>query len=261
MHWDPDLYQQFAVERGRPYADLLNRVRAQQPRQVVDLGCGDGALTVTLAERWPEVNIHGLDSSPDMITAARQHTAPVGSAASLTFAVGDLADFYPGPDTDVVLSNAALQWVPDHLALLSAWASSLSPGAWLAWQVPGNFDAPAHVLLREVAARPRWRDALQGVLRHRGAVAEPVDYAELLLDAGLVADVWESTYLHVLPGPDPVLQWMRGTGLRPVRAALAPAEVTGFEAEYGAALREAYPAGAHGTCLPFRRILSVGHVP
>lgn len=261
MQWNPELYQQFAAERGRPYADLLSRVQAQQPRQVVDLGCGDGALTATLAERWPEANIHGLDSSADMITAARQHAAPADSAACLTFAVGDLADFSPGPDTDVILSNAALQWVPDHVALLSAWASSLSSGACLAWQVPGNFDAPAHVLLREVAERPRWRDVLEGVLRHRGAVAEPVDYAELLLDAGLDAEVWETTYLHLLTGPDPVLQWMRGTGLRPVRAALAPDEIADFEAEYGTALRDAYPAGPHGTHLPFRRILSVGHVP
>lgn len=258
MHWDPQTYDAFATERGRPFVDLLARVGATSPRRVVDLGCGDGALTATLRDRWPRAAVHGLDSSPDMISSAREQRP---SDTGLTFDIANLAAWAPDARTDVVVSNAALQWVPGHNQLLTTWARSLPPGAWLAWQVPGNFDAPVHSLLREVVDRPRWRASLSGVLRHAGAVAEPVDYAELLLDAGLAADVWETTYLHLLHGPDPVLHWMRGTGLRPVLGALAPAEVSEFEADYGAALRAAYPPGRHGTYLPFRRILCVGRVP
>ncbi|MBE7190602.1 MAG: trans-aconitate 2-methyltransferase, partial [Jatrophihabitans endophyticus] len=131
----------------------------------------------------------------------------------------------------------------------------------LAFQVPGNFGSPSHVLMRELAESPRWSAQLGGVLRHSDAVATPEVYASVLADAGLDIDVWETTYLHVLPGPDPVLEWVRGTGLRPVLALLGDTERAEFEASYAAALREAYPAGPHGTVFPFRRLFAVGHKP
>jgi trans-aconitate 2-methyltransferase len=188
-----------------------------------------------------------------MITAASAAAQP----QNLDFEVGDISEWAPPEDLDVLVSNAALQWIPGHQDLLRAWAAALGSGAWLAFQVPGNFSAPSHVLMRHQSASSKWRPRLDGVLRHEDAVSEPADYLALLLEAGFDADAWETTYLHVLQGPDPVLEWVRGTGLRPVLAALEPQEASEFETEYAAALRQAYRAGPHGTVFPFRRIFCV----
>ncbi|THJ67394.1 trans-aconitate 2-methyltransferase [Arthrobacter echini] len=254
MRWDPDLYARHAGHRGRPFVDLLARVAHPGPRRVVDLGCGPGQLTEALALRWPHAQVTGIDASPDMIAAAGQREVP----ANLSFDVGDLRDYTPGSD-DVVVTNAALQWVPGHQELLAAWSAGLPPGGWIAVQVPGNFSAPSHVLMREHAASERWSARLGGVLRHEDAVGEPVDYLQLLLGAGLEADVWETTYQQVLAGEDAVLDWVRGTGLRPVLDVLSPQEGEEFEAGYGRRLREAYPRGPYGTVFGFRRIFAVGH--
>lgn len=254
MRWDPSQYARYADERGRPFADLLGRIDAPAPRRVIDLGCGPGTLTAGLAERWPDAVIEGVDSSAEMIASA----APL-TTGRLSFRLGDVADFAVPRDADVVLSNATLQWVPGHRELLTRWAAELPAGGWLAFQVPGNFDSPSHVLMRTLADSPRWAGRLGGVLRHDDAVAEPGEYADLLLAAGLQVDVWETTYVHVLNGEDPVLEWVRGTGLRPVLAALPDADAAEFSAEYGAELRAAYPAGPSGTLFPFRRIFAVAH--
>jgi trans-aconitate 2-methyltransferase len=179
----------------------------------------------------------------------------------LSFRVGDVTSWEPDSDVDVVVSNATLQWVPGHPALVTQWAAALPSGGWLAFQVPGNFDSPSHALMRSLAAAPRWSSSLAGVLRHHDAVGSPASYASLLMSAGLVADVWETTYLHVLPGPDPVLEWLRGTGLRPVLAALSAEDGAAFSAALAEALRDAYPATEHGTLFPFRRVFAVGHRP
>lgn len=248
MNWDPTQYARYADERGRPFLDLLARVGATAPNCVVDLGCGPGTLTALLAHRWPDATVVGIDSSPEMITAA-------ASVPGVSFELGSVETWTP--DADVIISNATLQWVPAHRDLLTQWAASLPAGGWLAFQVPGNFGSPSHRIMREVAER----FGVAGALRHEDAVAEPVEYASVLLDAGLVADVWETTYVHVLQGPDPVLEWVRGTGLRPVLAALPEAELDAFTAEYAARLREAYPPTPHGTLFPFRRIFAVGRRP
>lgn len=253
--WDPTRYGRYADERSRPFFDLVSRIDMDAPHGVVDLGCGDGGLTTSLADRWPTARVTGIDSSPQMIGRAR------GAAAdrpALSFALADLADWDPEGDTDVVVSNAALQWVPEHRTLLTRWARALAPGAWLAWQVPGNFDAPSHALMRELASSERWAEKLSGVLRHTDVVDEPGAYLRLLQDAGFEAQAWETTYLHALPGPDPVLDWVRGTGLRPVLQALSPVDAESFETEYAFLLRDAYPPGANGTIFPFRRIFTVG---
>ena len=254
MRWDPTQYARYADERGRPFVDLVSRIGADAPRRVVDLGCGPGTLTALLTSRWPSAAVEGLDSSAEMIAAA-------GAVDGVDFRVGDVQSWTPPADVDVIVSNATLQWVPDHLPLISSWAGALPRGGWLAFQVPGNFDSPSHVLMRELAESSRWAPSLAGVLRHSDAVAAPAVYADVLLDAGLAVDVWETTYLHVLPDPDPVLEWVRGTGLRPVLAALSGAEREEFVESYAAALRDAYPAGAHGTTFAFRRIFAVAHKP
>ena len=256
MKWDPIQYGRYAEERARPFLDLVARVAAAAPRRVIDLGCGPGTLTALLGERWPGARVEGIDASPEMIAEA----LPLANPA-LTFRVGDIADWAMPADADVIVSNAALQWVPGHREVLRRCARQLPAGGWLAFQLPGNFGSPSHQLMRELAASPRWARHLDGVLRHHDSVGEPAEYAALLLEAGLRADVWESTYLHVLGGTDPVLEWVRGTGLRPVLAALdsSSQDPADFEAEYAAALRAAYPATARGTLFGFRRVFAVGH--
>ena len=250
--WDPSQYLRFGDERSRPFFDLTERIGATDPALVTDQGCGPGQLTAALAERWPRAQVHGLDADPEMIAAARARAVP----GRLSFALGDLREWQPPGPVDVIVSNAVLQWVPGHAELLPRWAAALAPGGWLAFQVPGNFDQPVHVLLGELAASSRWRSALAGVALNRQG-ADLGRYADLLLRAGCQVDAWETIYLHVLPGRDPVLEWARGSALRPVLAALDPAGAATFCQEYGALLAEAYPAAAYGTILPFRRLFVV----
>ena len=154
--------------------------------------------------------------------------------------------------------NAVLQWVPGHLNLLTSWARGLAPGGWLAFQLPGNFDQPSHTILRDLAGSARWRDLLAGVQLNRQAM-DPGAYLDVLAAAECEVDAWETTYLHVLHGENAVLDWYRGSGLRPVLAALTPQDGADFAAEYGAQLRAAYPPAPYGTVLPFRRIFVVAH--
>jgi trans-aconitate 2-methyltransferase len=254
--WDSGVYRRFGAERARPFEDLLARVGAVEPRFVVDLGCGPGELTATLADRWPTARVTGIDSSPEMIERARGLGSPVG------FAVGDVRQFSPGPDVDVLISNAVLQWVPGHARLLTGWARALPAGAWLAVQVPGNFGAPSHRELRAVAAEPSFAGAV-GHLMRDAPVDEPTGYAALLTAAGCEVDAWETTYVHQLPeDPDhpadhPVLRWMEGTALRPVRAALDDDRWQMFRVHLQDRLARAYPVRDGLVFFPFRRIFVV----
>lgn len=251
--WDPAAYQRFQAERARPFSDLLARVHATSPGTVVDLGCGPGDATATLLERWPGAAVTGIDSSPEMIGAAAALAVP----GRLSFRLGDLRDWAPEQPVDVVVSNATLQWLPDHLDLLPRLTGALSDRGWLAFQVPANSREPSHVLLAELRESPRWRGRV-GSGADRALTAHPPEvYLAALAGAGLLVDAWETTYLHVLPGDDAVLEWTRGTALRPVLAALDEAEQAEFLAAYAARLRQAYPRRGHGTVLPFRRVFVV----
>jgi trans-aconitate 2-methyltransferase len=251
--WDPGQYQRFADERGRAFFDLLARVGASDPGYVADLGCGPGNLTAALAERWPGADVVGVDSSPEMIGAAM---AEAGRRPRLSFELGDLREWRPPRSVDVLVCTAVLQWVPGHLDLVREWPSLLSPGGWLAIQLPGNFNQPSHEILLDLVQSPRWRPLLDGVALNRQA-PDPAEYLDLLAPAGCEVDAWETTYLHVLPGDDPVTEWYRGTGLRPVLAALDPGQAGQFVAEYGERARAAYPRRPYGTVLPFRRVFAV----
>jgi trans-aconitate 2-methyltransferase len=259
--WDPGQYRRFADERARPFYDLMARVGADQPRFVVDLGCGPGNLTAELAQRWPGAMVHGLDSSPEMIEAAQKwvpadHGEPAGSPApGLSFERQDLRDWRPAAPVDVLVSNAVLQWVPGHLDLLPRWAGWLSPGGWLAIQMPGNFDQPPHAAIREMAASPRWKPLIGAVEGNRQAGDLGI-YLDVLA-AGCDVDAWETTYLHVLRGEDPVVEWAKGTALRPVLAALDEGQQEAFLGEYRERMRRAYPSRSFGTVLPFRRVFVV----
>jgi trans-aconitate 2-methyltransferase len=264
VSWDPSLYARFATERARPFTDLLSRVGADEPRRVVDLGCGPGDLTASLARRWPSSQVLGIDSSPDMLARAQDQTARADVVGRLAFELADVAGWAPAEPVDVIVTNATLQWVPGHLELLRRWVDHLVPGGWIALQVPGNFDSPSHSQMRDVAALPQFAARLEGALRHGEAVGQPTTYAALLADAGCTVDAWETTYVHVLDpagelGDDAVLAWVGGTGLRPVMDALEPEPELrqAFLDEYGARLRAAYPRRPWGTLLAFRRVFCV----
>lgn len=255
--WDPKQYARFGDERSRPFHELLSRLDVAGARRVTDLGCGDGALTGTLRERWPAARVQGIDSSSEMIAAARRHEVP----GELEFSVGTIEEWEPAEPVDVLVSNAALQWVPGHRSLLPRLAGALAPGGHFAFQVPGNFRSPTHLIVDELCAQPRWSGPLGDRGEERPASNEPHEYLETLLGLGLEADVWETTYCHVLRGDGAVVEWLKGTRLRPVLAALDPTERDEFLRELGARLDRAYPPGPHGTVLPFRRIFATARRP
>ncbi len=250
--WNATQYLRYGDERGRPFLDLIARIAADAPSNVVDLGCGPGNLTALLARRWPQATVVGVDSSQEMIAAAS--ALPEGSLVS--FRLGDVRDWQPDTQPDVITCNAVLQWVPDHHDLVVSWADMLAPGGWLAFQLPGNFSSPSHVIVRELAASPRWRTLLADAELNRQA-GDPRDYVDLLARAGCTIDAWETTYYHILPGEDAVLEWMKGTTLRPVLALLDSEQASSFVADYAERLRRAYAAGPFGTIFPFRRVFTV----
>ena len=255
MRWDPEQYGRYDNERNRPFFDLLSQVAADSPISVVDLGCGPGELTAALAERWPSAVVRGLDSSPEMIERSAAYTSD-----RVSFGIARAEDF-DATGVDVLISNALLQWVPAHTSLLTRWATELNPGGWLAFAVPDNFSAPSHALMRQLAESPRWSASLAGVLRNPLSVEPAEEYLSLLLDCGLTVTAWQTRYLHVLAGEDPVLEWVRGTGLRPILAALSPEDAAEYEASYRLLLREAYPRQSLGTVFPFLRTFVVAHKP
>jgi trans-aconitate 2-methyltransferase len=253
MRWDPAEYLRFGEERGRAFRDLLARVPAGTPQAVVDLGCGPGNLTRELSERWPDADVEGVDSSAEMIERARAD----GQTDRLRFSRADLRGWEPSRPVDVVTCNATLQWVPDHLGLLPRLLSAVRPGGFLAFQVPGNFAEPTHTSIAELCASPKWRADLAGTQLATPRSEEPGTYLEALLGLGCAADVWETTYLQVLPGEDAVVRWMTGTGLRPVLGALDPGAHEEFLHDYRSLVAAHYPRRDAGTVLPYRRIFAV----
>ncbi|MDC0744634.1 methyltransferase domain-containing protein [Polyangium mundeleinium] len=254
--WDPKQYNLFREARRRPFFDLLAQVKTAAPARVVDLGCGTGDLTLALGERWPAAEILGVDSSAAMLAEARANHA----SARVGFLQADLARVeLPGP-ADVLFSNAALHWLDDHAGLLTHLAGLVASGGTLAFQIPANFDAPSHRRVEEVRALPRFAAALRDVRRGH---AEPLAfYLDHLVGLGFVVEAWETTYLHVLPGDDAVLQWLLGTTLRPLVTTLGPEEATAFLDTLRPLLQSDYPARPYGTPFPFtRRFVVATRVP
>jgi trans-aconitate 2-methyltransferase len=242
--WNPSQYERFRDERKRPFFELLARVDAAAPAQVVDLGCGTGDLTLVLAERWPSAQVTGVDSSEEMIAEARRRPA----ADRVRFELADLAEWTPPAPVDVIISNAALHWLPDHATLLRRLVTLAAPGGVIAFQIPANFEAPSHRRIDQLRAHPRFATALTNV--KRGQAGRLDFYEAHLAGLGFTVDAWETTYLHVLQGEDPVLQWLLGTTLRPALAALSAEEGKAFLDMLRPMLRADYPAGVRGT--PFR---------
>jgi trans-aconitate 2-methyltransferase len=259
MTWDAEQYNKFSAERERPFADLVAQVPRgpDEPRQIVDLGCGPGRLTRQLAERWPTARLVGVDNSPEMLAKAQ----PLAISGRLEFVQADLAVWSPARAADLILSNAALHWIADHERLLKRLAGWLAPGGALAVQMPNRFDGPVQAAIDETAADPRWAAQLRGVGLHRGSV-QPVEwYVRLLQGLGFAVNAWETTYLHVLSGENPVLEWFRGTGLRPLLAQLDAAAADQFSAELAAKLRALYPPRYGTTLFPMPRLFFVATLP
>ncbi len=257
MGWDPRQYLKFSGERLRPGFDLLAQVDDELPEgPICELGCGTGVHARAMAERWPGRPVIALDKSASMLKEAG------AEASSVRWVEGDIEAWSAPTPAGLIFSTATLQWLEGHERLFPRLMRELGTGGVLAVQMPRNFDAPSHVLLRETAMETRWSKARPGegetMPLRTDPVRGPTFYYDLLRPLARELELWETEYLHVLEGEDPVLEWVRGSALRPVLEALGPDEARAFEARYGAKLRAAYPRRADGhTLLPFRRIFMV----
>jgi trans-aconitate 2-methyltransferase len=252
--WDSEQYLRFAEERTRPCRDLAARVALPAARSIVDLGCGPGNSAAVLRERWPGVGVTGIDSAPDMLARARR------DYPDFRWEDGDIGSWRPGRTYDLVFSNAALHWVPDHAELLPRLLSYVAEGGALAFQVPANLHAPAHRLMRELAASPRFRDAFTHPVRE-WHVEEIADYYDILSPHAAHLDLWATEYQHVVADAAAITEWYKGTGLRPFLDALPGVVAQGaFLAEYTALVARAFPARRDGRVIfPFRRMFAVAY--
>jgi trans-aconitate 2-methyltransferase len=250
----------FADHRLRPALELLDRVSLKSPKLIYDLGCGTGNVTRIMAERWPEATVYGLDNSPEMLEKAASEPGPV------QWIEADLRNWSPAEPPDLIYSNATLHWVEGHRDLFPRLAGFLTAGGCLAVQMPLSWGAPSHRLMRETLTRggpdgnPLGTEELRQSVA-RDWVEDATVYYDLLTDHARRLDIWETEYLQILEGDDPVLEWMKGSGLRPVLNGLDDGERAHFLAEFARRLRVAYPARADGrTLYPFRRLFIVAIV-
>ena len=251
MSWDPAQYLKFAGERMRPAVDLLSRIAAQSPATVLDLGCGAGNLAPLILARWPQAKLTGVDSSPEMLARAR------AEFPQADFVQGDIARWRPAAPVDVLYSNAALHWLDGHDRLIPALFEAVKPGGFLAIQMPRNFNAPSHTTIVDAIEQGPWRARLEPVLR-REPVAAPGEYWRLLEGRAARLEIWETEYLQVLRGENPVAEYTKGTWLRQFLDRLDGPEQAAFEADYRKRVAAWYPPQADGrTLFPFRRLFIV----
>ena len=251
MAWDPAQYLKFAGPRLRPALDLLQRIDAESPATVYDLGAGAGNVTRLIASRWPDANVVGVDSSAEMLLKAAAENP------GIEWQQADLGTWRPDRPADVIYSNAALHWLDGHDKLLPAVFASLAPGGILAVQMPRNFGARSHTSITETALDGPWRPALEPLLRP-SPVAEPEFYYDLMAPHAALLDIWETEYLQVLDGINPVKEWTKGTWLTPLLAALEEPLRSRFESAYAERVAELYPPRGDGkTLFPFRRMFLI----
>ena len=248
--WDPSQYLKFADHRLRPALDLLARIPGEAPRSIWDLGCGAGNVTKLLKDRWPAAQVTGVDGSRDMLVKAR-------AIDGISWVEGDIAHWSAPQPADVVYSNAALHWIDDHARLLPHLLHQLARGGAMAVQMPRNFKAPSHTLLYETAGSGPWAATLVPYLR-TSPVAPPEAYYDMLMPHATHIDIWETEYLHVLQGENAVLEWTKGSAVRPLLDRIEADQRPDFLAAYAARLRGAYPQRSDGmTLFPFRRLFIV----
>jgi trans-aconitate 2-methyltransferase len=246
--WDPAKYLEFAGPRLQPALDLLARVPLAAPAAVFDLGCGAGNVTRILGQRWPGAEVAGVDASAAMLKAAAE------AAPGVRWIEADLQTWAPPRPADLIFSNAALHWLDDHARLFPRLLAGLAPGGVLAVQMPRNHAAPSHAEMVRAAEGGPWRERLAPLLR-RAPTAAPESYYDWLAPHAARLDIWETEYLHVLEGDRPVVEWTRGSALKPLLDALDAHEREAFLADYAARMAAAYPRRAGGrTLFPFRRL-------
>lgn len=234
--WDAKQYLKFGDERTRAAQELLARVRVEKPHRVVDLGCGPGNSTELLAERWPYAEIVGVDNSPEMLACARS------DHPEIQFVSADVLSYRPERPVDLLFANAVLQWVPEHERLLPELLASLHPGGALAFQVPDNFTEPSHRLMRELSGP--WQERVAGV--PNPSIGRPAFYYDLLAPHAECVDIWRTTYEHVMADTQEIVEWVKGTGLRPFLELLEAHEKDAYLSAYTAALDAAYPVRRDG---------------
>ncbi|MGH9761404.1 MAG: trans-aconitate 2-methyltransferase [Blastocatellia bacterium] len=254
--WNADQYLKFADERTRPCRDLADRVSVDNPKRIIDLGCGPGNSTEVIAERWPGAEITGMDSSRDMIDAAwKQHP-------ELHWTVGDIREWAAESAElfDVVFSNAALQWVQPHEIVFPQLLGRVAKGGAFAAQMPGNFDGPAHRAMRDIAKSPEFKDHFPSGVREWFS-HDTAFYYDVLAPHASRLDIWETEYLHILPSAEGIVEWYKGTGLRPFLQALPTEDQRErFLAAYLEKIRIAYPGRSDGHVLfPFQRIFIIAY--
>lgn len=253
MTWSASQYVQFEDERTRPVRDLVAAIPTASARRVVDVGCGPGNSTEVLAARYAQAEVTGLDSDADMIAAARKRLP------GLRFDIAEVSQWTDAGPWDVILANAVFQWVPDHARLFPSLVGKLAPGGSLAVQMPDNLNEPPHLLMRETALQGPWAPKLAAAADARTALASERWYYELLKPHCARVDIWRTIYQHPLKGgPAAVVEWFKGSGLRPFLAPLDAAEQADYQARYEAALAKVFPPMADGTVLlPFPRVFIV----
>jgi trans-aconitate 2-methyltransferase len=254
MDWDAGLYLKFASERTQPSLDLIQRIRLDDPRRIIDIGCGPGNSTEPLWKRWPNAIITGLDRSAEMIAAARK-TYP-----ERTWLLGDVSSWKADEPFDLVFSNATLQWVPDHATVCKQIFEQVDSGGALAVQMPAHFESPLHSEIVAVSRDPAWNDRMEGA--RTALTKHPASfYYDTLAPLASRMDVWETIYYHVVAGPQAVLDWFRGTGFRPYLAALqSDEERLRFEALLLERYKLSYPPRPSGKVLfPFRRLFFIAY--
>ena len=251
--WNARQYLKFEDDRTRPPRDLLAQVPLREPRRVVDLGCGPGNSTELLIERYPGAEVIGLDSSPDMLRQARERL-PRG-----TFVQADLATWSPEQRTDLLFANAVFQWVPDHPSVLQRLLRALPEGGVLAVQMPDNTDEPALALMREVGSKGPWTASLAAANAARDDLPTVGTYYDLLKPGCARVDIWHTVYNHVMAGPEAIVEWFKGSALRPFVDALDGKAREAFLSDYTARIAKAYPARYDGkVLLRFPRLFVVG---
>ncbi|EJL94387.1 trans-aconitate methyltransferase [Herbaspirillum sp. CF444] len=249
--WDASQYLRFGDERLRPAIDLLTHVPPLSPARILDLGCGAGNLTAILKQRWPDADVVGVDGSDSMLEKARSE------APGCTFLQVDIGAWAPDAPFDLIYTNSTLQWLPDHQQLFGRLLSFLRPGGCLAVQMPVMHDAPLRLAQVQLARSPAYREVL-GNVSERRSVLTAQGYYDLLRPLAATVDIWQTTYLHVLKGDDPVVQWASGSSLRPYLEKLQGERLAAFRGEYAQLMRQAYPPSADGaTLLPFQRLFLV----
>ena len=250
--WSAQQYLKFEDERTRPARDLLGAVLSQSPKKVIDLGCGPGNSTELLAARWPQAKVIGVDSSPDMLAQAKKRLP------NLSFEHGDITQWSPPPDTDVLYSNAVFQWVPDNLAQMVRLFKGLPKGATLAIQLPDTFNEPVQVLMRETARMPQFQHLMGEVARLRDDLPKVNDYYDAFCSAGTRAQIWLTTYNHSLENVEAIVEWMKGSGLRPFLDVLDDKDRADFLHTYTGYVAAAHLPRADGrVILPFPRLFIV----